>query len=136
MVRGTAISVALLAVLCAPALGCAGSPDDGGKDGASSTSSGAGGGGAQGGGGPEGGAGGGAQAACTEPANVPCSDQVFQQMNMQDDITPGLITNEADGAGWRSHIDATAGGMAAPDPDSYTYGRFTDAGMEKVAISD
>lgn len=74
--------------------------------------------------------------ACTGPAEVPCSDQVIQEMNLQTDIAPGLLTTEPDGQGFRSFIDATAGGAFAADPDSYVYGRFTDAGLEKVEISD
>jgi len=55
---------------------------------------------------------------------------------LNDQVTPGLITNEAEGAGWRSTIDATAGGPFASNPDSYTYGRFTDTGLEKVELAD
>jgi hypothetical protein len=73
---------------------------------------------------------------CTQPTAVPCSDQVIQYMNLQTDITPGGITNQPDGNGWTSMIDATAGGAFASDPDSYTYGRFTPGGLEKVDISD
>ncbi len=70
------------------------------------------------------------------PATVPCSDQVILQMNLQADITKGLITNQADGSGWISMIDATAGGAFVSDPESYTYAKFTDAGLQKVEISD
>lgn len=73
---------------------------------------------------------------CTEPTEVPCEDDVILQMNLQDDITPGEIQNTPEGAGFVSMIDATAGGAFAADPDSYTYARFTDAGLEKVEISD
>lgn len=73
---------------------------------------------------------------CTEPTEVTCSDQVILQLNLQDDVTPGLVENAAEGAGWLSTIDATAGGAFAADPTSYTYGRFTDQGLVKVEISD
>lgn len=73
---------------------------------------------------------------CTEPTDVPCSDQVILQMNLKKDPAPGAITSTPDGQGWISSIDATAGGAFAADPHSYTYGRFTDAGLEKVAIGD
>lgn len=100
--------------------------------------------GASGGGGGGTGAGdttgGGGQAGpvCTEPTPVPCEDDVVLQMNLQDDVTPGETTSMADmGSGsFLSTVDATAGGAFATDPDSYTYARFTDAGLEKVAISD
>jgi hypothetical protein len=91
------------------------------------------------GGGVEGGGGGGtggAEAVCTEPTLVPCEDQVLLQMNLQDDEAPGAISSVADGAGFRSTIDATAGGAFAADPDSYVYAKFTATGLEKVALSD
>jgi len=74
--------------------------------------------------------------ACTDAAEVPCSDQVIQQLDLQPVPAPGLITNEADGDGWASQIDATAGGFGADPPHSFVYGRFTDAGLEKVEIGD
>ncbi|HSO00138.1 MAG TPA: HmuY family protein [Candidatus Nanopelagicales bacterium] len=58
------------------------------------------------------------------------------QLNLQSDVTPGLVENEAEGAGWVSTIDATAGGAFTSDPTSYTYGRFTEQGLVKVEISD
>lgn len=73
---------------------------------------------------------------CSEPKEVPCADQVIQQMNLQSDVAPGLITSAPDGAGFRSQIDATAGGPFTSDPHSYVYARFTDAGLKKVEISD
>jgi hypothetical protein len=74
---------------------------------------------------------------CTEPVAIPCEDAVYQKLNLQTDVAPGLITNEKDAVGgFLSLIDATAGGFSASDPDSYVYGRFTDAGLEKVEISD
>jgi len=106
----------------------------GGSGGSGSGGGGSGGGGSSGGG--SGGGGGGTEPLCTEPADVPCSDQVFLGLDLQADIAPGLIQNTAEADGWRSHIDATAGGFAAPDPDSYVYGVFTSAGLTKVDLSD
>jgi hypothetical protein len=57
-------------------------------------------------------------------------------MNLKAEPAPGEIRSEADGSGFRSFIDATAGGAFAADPEGYVYGRFTDSGLEKVAISD
>lgn len=82
------------------------------------------------------GAGGGAAAGCTEPTPVACEDDVVLAMNLQDDVAPGAVTSTADGAGWRSTVDATAGGAFAADPDSYVYMRFADEGLVKVEISD
>jgi hypothetical protein len=73
---------------------------------------------------------------CTDPAAVPCSDQVIQQMNLKVDPAPGLITNQAEGGGWLTFVDATAGGAFNPDPHSYVYGRFAEGGLEKVALGD
>ncbi len=92
--------------------------------------------GGSGGGGGDGGGGGGTGLLCTDPAEVPCSDQVFQALDLQADIAPGLIENAPDGTGWRSQIDATAGGFGASPPDSYVHAVFTDAGLTKVDISD
>ncbi len=88
------------------------------------------------GGAAAGGSGGGAAALCTTPPAVPCSDQVVVEMNLQSDVTTGAISSDADGAGFRSKVDATAGGAFVPKPESYTYGRFTATGLEKVEISD
>lgn len=73
---------------------------------------------------------------CTTPTPVACADEVILQMNFQADVTPGKIENAADGTGWKTNVDATAGGAFASKPDSYTYGKFTDQGLTKVEISD
>ncbi len=81
--------------------------------------------------------GGGLQPVCTAPAEIACEDQVVQGINLQNDVAPGALTTEPDPAGgFISSIDATAGGAFTSDPDSYVYGRFTEAGLEKVEISD
>jgi len=95
------------------------------------------GGGSEGGSPPVGGGGeGGAQPICTEPTPVLCEDDVFLAMNLKTAPSATGITTEADGSGFLSIIDATAGGAFNPDPDSYTYGKFTDAGLEQVLIND
>ncbi|APR78444.1 Hypothetical protein A7982_03791 [Minicystis rosea] len=73
---------------------------------------------------------------CTTPTPVACADQIILAMNFQSEPAPGLITNTADGAGFISNVDATAGGAFVSKPDSYTYGKFTAQGLEKVSISD
>ena len=92
------------------------------------------GGGNQGGGNQGGGNQGGA-GACS-PTDILCETQVFLEMNLQDDIAPGAITDEADGSGFKSLIDATAGGAFTPDPHSYVYAKFTSMGLEKVSLND
>jgi len=57
-------------------------------------------------------------------------------MNFQSDPAPGLMSDQAEGAGFISAIDATAGGAFTTDPDSYVYGRFTETGLVKVDLSD
>jgi hypothetical protein len=73
---------------------------------------------------------------CTEPAEVPCADALIDELNLQTDPAPGLISNTADGSGWRSEIDATAGGAFVSNPDSFIYARFTDQGLTKLDIGD
>jgi hypothetical protein len=80
--------------------------------------------------------GGGPMPSCTDPTAVPCSDQVILGMSLQPTAAPGLIETVADGEGWISLVDATAGGFGADPPHSYVYGKFADTGLEKVAISD
>ncbi len=125
------IAVALVGCSLAALTACS-SDDTASSTGTTSSTTGAGGGGTGGGGG----AGGGAAPACTDPTAVPCSDEVLLDMNLQSVPAPGLVSSTADGAGWTSMIDATAGGAFATTPDSYVYAKFTATGLEKVAISD
>jgi hypothetical protein len=66
---------------------------------------------------------------------VECSDQAIQTLDLKMNPAPGLITNAAIDGGFKSTIDATAGGFGA-DPTSYVYARFTDIGLEKLPIGD
>ncbi|AKT36050.1 uncharacterized protein CMC5_001620 [Chondromyces crocatus] len=113
-------------------------PSGSGGGGTTTSTTGDGGGGGEPGtgGNSAGGGGSGPVNGCTEPTEVPCADEVFQALNLQDDITPGLIESQPDGAGFTSLINAVAGGAMNPNPDSYTYGKFTANGLEKVEISD
>jgi hypothetical protein len=61
---------------------------------------------------------------------------VILGLNLQNDDADGDIENEADGEGWHSTVDATAGGSFNPDPPSFVHARFTDTGLEKVDITD
>ena len=102
--------------------------------------SGTGGSGGDGGSGGVGGDGGSAGATvepvCSEPVAVPCEDEVILGMNLKTTVSPTNITNEPDGDGFASLIDATAGGPFNADPPSHTYGKFTENGLEKVEIND
>ena len=80
------------------------------------------------------------EATCTEPADVPCRDFLLGQLNMNPtDVAPGEIGSESDGAGtFEVDVDATAGVVppSLSGPDGYVYARFTDEGLEKVALND
>jgi len=68
----------------------------------------------------------------TEPL---CSDEQIRDLALSDEATGGSIREEGTEAGvFISHIDATAGGVNGTK--GYTYGRFTDTGLERVDISD
>ncbi len=121
------------ACLCAAIFGCDSDETDDGTGGASSSGTGGDGGTTSSG---TGGSTGGGAPNCTDPVDVPCSDDVILQMDLKDTPAPGAITNEQDGAGWISHIDATAGGFGSSDPHSFVYGKFADNGLEKVVIGD
>ncbi len=112
-----------LAIAAALAASACGTSDD---------SSGTGGGGSGGGG--SGGSGGGL---VCEGAPVPCEDTMIQEMQLVDTVAPGQVgINEAVDGTWVSHVDATAGGFGANPPHAFVYARFTDAGLEKVEITD
>ena len=114
-------------LLCPVALACSSDSDP--ADGDSGP-------GGSGGGAGTGGGTGGLVAACTMPTEVPCSDEVIQQMNLKPDPVAAPITNTPAAMGFTTNIDATAGGAFNPDPTSFTYGRFGEAGLEKVDIGD
>ncbi len=136
MKQHTTLFLLSAGLVLAGSSGCGGGDTgSGGSGGSGTTTTSAGG---SGGGGAGGGTGGGAggMAVCTMPTEVACSDQVILDMNLQKPPTKGAITNAADGAGWTSNIDATAGGAFASVPDSYTYGKFTADGLTKVEIGD
>lgn len=75
---------------------------------------------------------------CTEPTAVPCEDDVILKMNLKASAAPGAIMTSADGAGFRSIVDATAGvsGADITPKTSYVYAKFTDSGLEKVELGD
>ena len=75
-------------------------------------------------------------ALCTEATEVPCRDDSLVDLSMNaEDVAPGLIDNEALADGFHTSIDATAGG-AFNGQDGYVYGKFTNAGLVKVEITD
>jgi len=75
---------------------------------------------------------------CTTPAVPACEDQIIQALNLFKPAAPGPVANVADGYGWRSTVDATAGtppGGMTPT-QSFVYATFTDQGLQKVALGD
>lgn len=75
-------------------------------------------------------------ATCTEPATVACRDQSLVALNMNpEEVTPGLIDNTALAEGFHTKVDATAGG-AFGGTGGFVYGKFTDDGLVKVALTD
>ncbi len=76
---------------------------------------------------------------CSEPDYPPCEDNMILEMALQDRAALGMIENDSSDAeqgAWLSVVDARAGGFNANPPDSYTYARFGEDGLERVAISD
>jgi hypothetical protein len=122
----------LFLILCALAGGAACSSEPYAPD---EDDSGEGGTGGTGGAGGAGGGTGGAPAAC-EATPIACSDQAFLDLNYQTEPAPGKIENAADGSGFFTTVDARAGGAFVSEPHSYVYARFTEAGLEKVELSD
>jgi hypothetical protein len=69
-----------------------------------------------------------------DPAEVGCTEESVLMLSLFPDANDAAIENSADGAGFASHVDATAGG---PTPTlAYVYARFTDGGLERVDIGD
>jgi hypothetical protein len=62
---------------------------------------------------------------------------MIQQMQLEASVAPGKVAGADAGDGtFVTRIDATAGGFGANPPHAYVYARFSDAGMQKVEISD
>jgi len=74
---------------------------------------------------------------CTAPSPLVCEDQAFQVLQLNDlDVSTGAIVNAEEAGGFRTNIDASAGGFNAQPQGAYVYGRFTATGLERVPISD
>jgi hypothetical protein len=120
--RFTSSLLALAALSFPLVAGCPSSPtndDAGGSDAATTSDAGP----------PDGGG-----MACT-PVDPSCQDQSISMLDFFDTVSPAAITEEGTTAGeFLTMVDATAGGMTPSQ--SYVYARFTDAGLEKVEISD
>lgn len=71
---------------------------------------------------------------CVPATSLACEDALLLGLDLQSTPAPGLIVNEADGGGWKSLVDATAGGY--PPSEGYIYAQFTDGGLVKQTMSD
>ncbi len=65
---------------------------------------------------------------------VTCSDQAIQSLDLKNTVNAAAITTLFEDGGFRSTIDATAGGFTPTL--GFVYGRFTDTGLDKVSITD
>lgn len=70
-----------------------------------------------------------------EPTEPLCTDEQIATLQLSDEASGGDITEEGTEPGvFITHIDATAGGFNGTL--GYTYARFTDNGLEAIALSD
>jgi hypothetical protein len=68
------------------------------------------------------------------PSNVPCTDDQILELNLLKSVSKRTIVNTAEGNGFLSQVDATAGGFQPTE--SFLYARFTATGLERVDVSD
>ncbi len=74
---------------------------------------------------------------CVSKVAPPCQDQAILALDLKKPVAPGLITSSAVDGGYVSVVDATAGSDGlSPVTDSFVYGKFTSAGLTKVAVGD
>lgn len=68
---------------------------------------------------------------------VPCEDEMILDLGLvEGTISAGAVENSADGDGWTSAVDATAGGIVEAPSNPWVYLRFTDDGLVKVELDD
>jgi hypothetical protein len=73
--------------------------------------------------------------ASEDAREVPCTDNSISQLMLFDVPATGRIQEEAgSGGGFQHHIDTSAGGLTPKE--SFVYGRFSEAGLDKVAMTD
>lgn len=72
-----------------------------------------------------------------EDGGVPCEDAMILDLGLvTGTVSAGAVGNTADGEGWISTVDATAGGIVDAPSNPWTYLRFTDDGLETVELDD
>ena len=68
---------------------------------------------------------------------VRCEDELILGLGLVEGVvSEGEVGNTPDGAGFRSTVDATAGGLPGAPTNPWVYMRFGEAGLERVDIDD
>ena len=71
------------------------------------------------------------------PEGVPCEDTMILDLGLVGGVvSEGAVRSTAEGSGWISTVDATAGGIVDAPSNPWVYLRFTDDGLEKVDLDD
>lgn len=65
-----------------------------------------------------------------------CSDEMIQQISLQDFVSTGAVSTTESGAVFTTLIDASAGGMSAATSNPFVYIKFNADGAAKVEIDD
>jgi hypothetical protein len=71
-----------------------------------------------------------------EPAPVPCEDEMLLDLSLNAKVSAGAVDNTADGDGWRTEVDARAGGLQGAPTEPWVYIRFGSDGAERVDLDD
>jgi len=73
----------------------------------------------------------------TPSDRVRCEDKMVLDLGfVEGDPSTGIVTNASVDGGFASTIDATAGGLVNAASNPWIYMRFTDSGLQTVAIDD
>ncbi|MEM6532153.1 MAG: HmuY family protein [Myxococcota bacterium] len=74
---------------------------------------------------------------CTEPVAVPCEDEAFGALSLNEiEASSAMVSTNQVGGIFRSTVDATAGGFGAQPQGAYVYVRFRDSGLERLNLTD
>lgn len=76
------------------------------------------------------------EAVCTEPEAIPCPDTIETDLELHDAVSSGSVVSVVEGNDWLVDVDATAGGLIDAPDNPWLYLRFTDAGAEKLDLTD
>lgn len=72
---------------------------------------------------------------CT-PGPVRCEDQMVLDLSLNAVVSAGEVASTADGEGWRTEVDARAGGLPGAPTNPWVYIRFAADGAHRVDIDD